>query len=151
MDKDIYLNPVRETSASTISVLNIDGDDVCYVLEDGYNKIKIPKQTRIPAGRYRLAFRTEGTHNDRYKKMYPDWHVGMIELQDVPDFQHILIHIGNTVNDTDGCLLVGKSYQLNLKTGLLEVVNSKPAYTKVGHQITDLMKDNTVYINIIRK
>jgi len=149
MDKEIYLKLLKENPNSTISILTIDNSNTCFVLEDGYNKVKIKGQTRIPSGRYRLMFRKEGTHHIKYEKMYP-WHKGMIELQDVPNYKYILIHIGNYVKDTEGCLLVGKNYQLNLKTGSYEVLGSTLTYTKIAHLLTDLMEDNRVFINITR-
>jgi len=150
MDKEIYLKLLKENHNSTISVLTIDDSNSCFVLEDGYNKVKVKGQTRIPAGRYRLKFRTEGGHHNKYKRMYPEWHRGMIELQDVPNYKYILIHIGNYVKDTDGCLLVGKSYQLNLKTGSYEVLGSTLTYIKIAHLLTDMMEDNRIFINVTR-
>jgi hypothetical protein len=41
-------------------------------------------------------------------------HKGMLELQDVPNFKWILIHCGNTDENTAGCILVGDSQTSNL-------------------------------------
>ena len=38
----------------------------------------------------------------------------MLELQDVPDFQYILIHTGNTDEHTSGCILVSDNQENNL-------------------------------------
>ena len=43
----------------------------------------------------------------KYAKKFPDIHKGMLHIIDVPNFQWILIHVGNTELDTMGCLLVG--------------------------------------------
>ena len=37
----------------------------------------------------------------------------MLELQDVPNFKYILIHAGNTDEQTAGCILVGDSQNNN--------------------------------------
>jgi hypothetical protein len=42
-----------------------------------------------------------------YAKRFADIHKGMLHIIDVPNFQFILIHVGNTELDTMGCLLVG--------------------------------------------
>jgi hypothetical protein len=75
-----------------------------YTLEDTDRKmeeggIKVPKETAIPRGRYRVKL----TMSDRFKRVLP-------ELLDVPGFTNIRIHNGNTPEDTEGCILIGMSY-----------------------------------------
>ena len=57
----------------------------------------MPSQTAIPLGRYRLSI----TPSARFKEDLP-------LLADVPGFEGIRIHAGNTHEDTEGCLLVGQ-------------------------------------------
>lgn len=68
------------------------GQPVSYAIED-----KIPKQTAIPAGRYRLAT----TWSVRFQEKLP-------EVKNVPGFTGIRIHAGNGPEDTEGCILVGQ-------------------------------------------
>ena len=83
---------------------------LCFTLEDEYHAIKVFGETRIPAGRYRIVLRTVGGNHERYLAKYgPEWHKGMLWLQDVPNFKWILVHAGNTDDDTAGCLLVGNT------------------------------------------
>lgn len=58
---------------------------------------KIPHKTAIPAGRYRVTI----DMSTRFKRM-------MLHILDVPGFDGIRIHSGNTAEDTDGCPLVGQ-------------------------------------------
>lgn len=64
-------------------------------MEDG--GIKVPKQTAIPRGRYAVVV----TFSNRFQKLLP-------LLEDVPGFTAIRIHGGNTEQDTEGCILLGK-------------------------------------------
>lgn len=101
----------REATLSHVSVVGNDGEIVfgCYGLEDEKREIKVPGETRIPAGQYRVTVRTEGGFHARYTndRRVSDIHQGMLWVRDVPNFEFILIHIGNTERDTSGCLLVG--------------------------------------------
>ena len=88
---------------------------VCFTLEDEARSVKVAGETRIPAGSYNITLRTEGGFNKRYMKKYgPDFHKGMLWIKDVPGFEYILIHCGNTDDDTAGCLLVGDSALQNI-------------------------------------
>lgn len=97
------------TAEATLSKIYIDGVFECFGLEDGPREVKVPGETRIPAGVYRVGVRREGGFHRRYSndRRTRDYHRGMLHVLDVPGFQWILIHIGNFEWDTDGCLLVG--------------------------------------------
>lgn len=82
---------------------------LAFTLEDEERAEKVRGETRIPAGVYEVRLRAEGGHHKRYAEKFPDIHRGMLHLQDVPGFKWILIHIGNTDDDTAGCILVGNS------------------------------------------
>jgi hypothetical protein len=87
---------------------------LCYTLEDERRALKVKGETRAPAGTYNLKLRKEGGFDARYKKKYPSFHKGMIQVMDVPNFEYILLHIGNDDSDTSGCLLVGDSQENNI-------------------------------------
>ena len=91
----------------TIGRFYIDDIYQCYTLEDQHREVKVKGDTRIPSGRYEVVLRREGGHHMKYAKKFPDIHKGMLHIIDVPNFQWILIHVGNTGLDTMGCLLVG--------------------------------------------
>jgi len=91
---------------STLGALSIDGRFCCFSLEDERRDVKVAGETRIPAGKYPIALRTEGRLHEKYAGKFTD-HRGMLHLQSVPGFECVLIHIGNTDRDTAGCILVG--------------------------------------------
>ena len=69
---------------------------LCFTLEDEARETKVMGETRIPAGTYKLKLRKEGGYHSRYVKKYGSMHKGMIHVQDVPGFEWILWHTGNT-------------------------------------------------------
>ena len=134
---------------STLGLLSVDGDFHCYTLEDPYRGpglVKIPGETCIPEGRYRILLRTEGGFHTRYRSRFPDFHKGMLWLQDVPGFEWILIHCGNDSGDTKGCPLVGHSTQI-VSGGL--VGYSVPAYRKLYPLVAAaILDDQEVWIDV---
>ena len=102
----LLLDRFASLAESTIGALSVDGRFVCFTLEDQAQPIKVAGETRIPAGTYKLALRTVGPTHEKYAKKFTD-HRGMLILNGVPDFEYVLIHIGNTDRDSAGCILVG--------------------------------------------
>ena len=122
---------------STLGELSIDGVLQCYTLEDELRDVKVPGETAIAAGVYQIMPRVEGTLHLRYLARYPDIHVGMAWLQDVPEFTYVYIHTGNTDDDTDGCILVGTDYIQVDPAGNHSVINSRVAYKALYEKIAD--------------
>ena len=84
------------TENFTLGKLYVDGAFFCDVLEDAVRKEKIKGETAIPAGAYDVIL----TMSNRFKKVLP-------LLLNVPNYEGVRIHSGNTQADTEGCLLVG--------------------------------------------
>ena len=82
---------------------------LAYTLEDEQRDVKVWGETRIPAGTYKLKLRTEGGFHNKYASKYGNFHKGMIHVQDVPGFEYILWHTGNTDEHTAGCLIMGNT------------------------------------------
>lgn len=106
---------------------------LCYTLEDEYRPLeaKVMGETRIPAGTYNITLRTVGGFHGRYSKRYGDMHKGMLWVRNVPGFEYILIHSGNTDEHTAGCLLVGNTQNENItkKDGFIGA--SRTAYERI--------------------
>ena len=120
---------------STVGVLHVNGVPRCFTLEDERREVKVKAETRIPAGTYEITLRAVGGFHGRYLKRYgPAWHKGMLWLRDVPGFEYILIHIGNSDKDTAGCLLVGESARMN-SDGNCTIQSSRLAYQRIYPEI----------------
>lgn len=134
----------------TLGLLLVDGKFICYTLEDCYREVKIPKETRILDGTYRLKLRKFGGHHIRYAKRFPDFHVGMIEVLNVEGFTDILIHIGNTVSDTAGCILVGLGQALH--EGEINLMRSRDGYSKLYRLVAPLLfLGEDIYLEIVSR
>lgn len=111
----------------TIGCLSIDGVYECDTLEDkvrDYNKDgdlldaneeKVYGKTAIPYGRYMIDMKTRSPKYS-LRSAYL-WCGGYLpRLVNVPHFEGVLIHAGNTAADSAGCLLVGEN---KVKGGLV--------------------------------
>jgi len=94
------------TAACTIGALYVNGTFQCFTLEDVVRERdgvtvaewKVQNQTAIPAGTYKVIV----DFSNRFQR-------NMLHVLDVPGFDGIRIHAGNTAADTDGCILVGQT------------------------------------------
>lgn len=105
----IKVDRITSTNDATLSVVYVDQKFQCFGIEDEHREEKIAGETRIPKGMYKIKIRDVGGFHSRYSKKFPKFHQGMLEIADVPNFEYVLIHIGNDEGDTAGCLLVGQN------------------------------------------
>lgn len=92
------------SNVCTIGDLFIDGHFQCHTLEDvdreiigePVSKWKVAGKTAIPKGAYSVIV----NQSARFKRLLP-------LVQNVPGFEGIRIHPGNTDADTEGCILPG--------------------------------------------
>lgn len=108
---------------------------LCWTLEDTRRHVKVPGETCIPDGTYLVTLRTEGGFHGRYLAAYPRAHQGMLWVRDIPGYEWVLIHRGNTPADTEGCILVGSEPAMNM--GEFTVLRSAPAYEGLYARVVD--------------
>lgn len=112
---------------------------LAYTLEDEQRDTKVFGETRIPNGVYKLGLRKVGGYHARYTKRFPHIHIGMLHVLNVPGFEYILIHCGNTDEHTAGCLLVGDSQENNLITKDGFIGKSTQAYKRIYPRIAEAL------------
>ena len=113
---------------------------LCYTLEDESRAEKVYGETCIPEGEYCINFRREGGYHTKYSKRFADIHMGMLEVCDVPNFKYILLHCGNTDEDTAGCLLLCDTQENNdIKTNGF-IGKSTQAYKRVYPKIAKALE-----------
>lgn len=126
----LLLKRVARKSGYTIGKLFMDGEYFCDTLEDTdrldegmsldeIKKLKQPGQTAIPEGTYKVIVNV----SPKFKRLLP-------RLINVPGYDGVLIHRGNTAADTAGCILVGENKQVG------KVLNS----TYYEERLVDMLK-----------
>ena len=143
----IKVDRVTSDDDSTISIVSVDGHFQCLGLEDEYRAFKKSGETRIPSGKYKVGLRTVGGFHGRYGKKFADIHQGMLQVLDVRGFEYILIHVGNTDNDTAGCLLVGTGCYTEQQN--MSIQSSVTAYKLLYAKVINHAKDNDLWIEYV--
>lgn len=124
----ITVKRLYKTENSTIGELLVDGLFECFTLEDKEREVKIKGETAIPKGTYKVII----NESNRFKRELP-------LLLNVPNFEGVRIHSGNTNHDTEGCILVGQSRNKNY------IGQSRKAFEKLFKKMKKA-KDITITI-----
>lgn len=120
----IIVKRVKYLENCTIGELYLNEVFQCFTLEDKFREIKntpvekwkVYGKTAIPTGRYDIKL----TMSNRFKILTP-------ELSMVNGFVGVRIHSGNTDKDTEGCILVGETWDKISPT----ILDSKLAFQKL--------------------
>lgn len=147
---------------STIGELFINGEKICFILEDKVRDInmdgdnddkgegKIYGQTAIPyttnKNKYKIVLEPHGTIHQSYLKK--DWdklgfkgfkniYKGMLMIVGINGYSRVHIHIGNKIADTLGCPLTGTT--ANTNTDPYTVSGSTAAYVKLYKKVIDYL------------
>nr|WP_294897815.1 DUF5675 family protein [uncultured Pedobacter sp.] len=141
---ELTLTRKSYSKRSTIGLLAINAMLFCATLEDvcrdknrdgdlaDTDETKVHGQTAIPAGRYQVVI----TYSNRFKKYMP-------LLLNVPGFAGIRIHSGNRPEDTEGCILVGKTAYEDW------ISESRITYDQLFQKLQEADKNEKIYITIL--
>lgn len=137
---EILIKRIAKKNTYTIGKMYLNGVYFADTLEDKdrgltqsmsleeIKKIKIPGETAIPTGTYKVIVNM----SPKFKRLLP-------RLLNVPGFDGILIHKGNSDKDSSGCVLLGENKVVG------RVVNSTP-YEKKLVQILKNEQDISITI-----
>lgn len=114
----------------------VNGEYVCDTLEDTdrgltskmsvaqISGMKVHGETAIPTGRYLVDMKTVSPRFGG-RPQYQFCKGRLPRLCNVPAYQGVLVHCGNTAKDTDGCILVGENKAVG------QVLNSTATFRKI--------------------
>lgn len=137
----LLLKRIARKDTYTIGKLYIDDEYICDTLEDPdrglnqcmpidqINKTKVYGNTAIPTGSYSINMNIVSPKFKNRSWAKP-WNGKLPRLEDVPGYEGVLIHVGNTSKDTLGCILVGE----NKVKG--QVINSTNTFNKLMKLLT---------------
>ena len=134
---DLRLKRIARKNGYTIGHLYVNGKYFSDTLEDAdrgldshmpldeLKRKKLAHITAIPTGRYQISMNVVSPRLSK-SKFYKQFGGGRVpRLLNVPAFEGILIHCGNTAKDTDGCIIIGRNTQVGM------VLDSKATYTNI--------------------
>ena len=127
----ILLKRLHKTVNSTIGELSINGKFECYTLEDVERESKIYGKTAIAKGTYEIVM----TMSNRFKIVLP-------LLLNVPNFEGVRIHAGNSAKDTEGCILLGQTRAIDF------IGSSKKAMANFTPKLKKALLTEKVYLTI---
>lgn len=132
---------LQRLDEETVGGLYIDGHWECFTLEDKDRHletggVKIPKETAIPRGKYRVIID------------WSDKHWGLeAHILDVPQFEGIRFDIANSPDEIEGCIAVGQERDVNRPRWISK---SRVAYKALIIKIWEaILKSEEVWIEIV--
>lgn len=132
---DLLLKRTAKRTGYTIGHLYIDGEYFCDTLEDtdrGLTNdmseeeiaaIKVAGETAIPTGKYRVTLEVVSPKFSK-KSAYAFCEGKLPRLIGTPGFEGVLLHSGNTADDTAGCILVGRNTIIGRLTNSLDTLRT---------------------------
>lgn len=148
---ELTLKRIAKRPTYTIGKLYIDGVYVCDTIEDtdrglsqkdslaNIKKKKIYGQTAIPTGTYDI---TMNVVSPKFKDRTwaKPWGGKLPRLLNVPGYEGVLIHVGNSAEDSLACVLVGQNKVVG------KVINSTVTFNKLMQILTKAKDKITITV-----
>lgn len=148
---ELELKRIAKREGYTIGRLYVDGEYMCDTLEDRDRGLtcdmaeaeiqerKVKGKTAIPTGEYDVTLNIVSPRF-RNSPKYSFCGGRLPRLGGVPGYTGVLIHIGNTALDTDGCILVGENKQVG------KVLNSTATFQRLYRRMQKAKERITIKV-----
>ena len=155
---ELILKRIALRSEYTLGKLYVDGEYVCDTIEDtvrdldkdgkfANGEVKIPGKTAIPYGRYEITMKVKSPKYSNFSKYsWAKKYDGYLpRLLNVPHFDGVLIHVGNSALDSEACVLVGENKVVG------KVINSVNTFRRLmdDYLVPAKKRDENIVITII--
>ena len=155
---ELRLARIALRSEYTIGKLYVDGEYVCDTIEDtvrdldkdgkfANGEVKRPGKTAIPYGRYEITMKVKSPKYSNFSKYsWAKKYDGYLpRLLNVPHFDGVLIHVGNSALDSEACVLVGENKVVG------KVINSVNTFRRLmdDYLVPAKKKNEKIVITII--
>lgn len=136
-------------SETTLGLIFLRNKFFAYTLEDTFREEKVKGKTRIPEGLYEVGFSPVDPADSRitrdYLAKYP-WFTKHIHLKNVPGFEGIYIHVGNTHDDTAGCILIADGVNMDVRKALMHSARAYERFYKIMAALLDSNEKATIQV-----
>ena len=155
---ELTLKRIALRSEYTIGKLYVDGEYVCDTIEDtvrdldkdgkfANGEVKIPGKTAIPYGRYEITMKVKSPKYSNFSKYsWAKKYDGYLpRLLNVPHFEGVLIHVGNSALDSEACVLVGENKVVG------KVINSVNTFRRLMDEylVPAKKRNERIFISIV--
>lgn len=155
---ELTLKRIALRSEYTIGKLYVDGKYVCDTIEDtvrdldkdgkfANGEVKIPGKTAIPYGRYEITMKVKSPKYSNFSKYsWAKKYDGYLpRLLNVPHFDGVLIHVGNSALDSEACVLVGENKVVG------KVINSVNTFRRLmdDYLVPAKKRNEKIFIEVV--
>lgn len=157
INTEVQLITFKTTARSTISKIGINGVFECFSLElpivDGLPGSAIPPLAGNPPMRFPIRLRPspkfvavaeDPARDPVYRDFVRQYAGAMPHIDDIPGRSLIMLHWGHDERDTEGCVISGKTYGLDV------VGNSREAFANFYPKISKPAQEGNCYITVMR-
>lgn len=155
---ELRLERIALRSEYTIGKLYVNGEYVADTIEDtvrdldkdgkfANGEVKISGKTAIPYGRYEITMKVKSPKYSNFSKYsWAKKYDGYLpRLLNVPHFDGVLIHVGNSALDSEACVLVGENKVVG------KVINSVNTFRKLMDEylVPAKKRNEKIFIEVV--